>query len=137
MKNLNGFTLIELLIVVTILSVLASIAFPSYIHYSDKAKFATVVSAAAPVRTSIDICVQAKSLPDCSKLNVNSKWMHNEFISTIAITGTSSKIVVKTTPKNIGNITNLDTYILTGNVDSKDSLVWDDDASGCKISRLC
>lgn len=67
MKNIQkGFTLIELMIVIAIVGILAAIALPAYQNYANKAKFAEVVAAAAPIRQAVDICyATAGALASC------------------------------------------------------------------------
>lgn len=60
MKKQTGFTLIELMIVVAIVAILAAIALPAYQNYTNRAKFAEVISAAGGVKTQVDVCLQTK-----------------------------------------------------------------------------
>jgi type IV pilus assembly protein PilA len=61
----KGFTLIELMIVVAIIGILAAIAIPQYQDYTIKAKIANALTAAAPLKTAVALCVQeAGGVPD-------------------------------------------------------------------------
>lgn len=53
-----GFSLIELMIVVSIIGILAVIAIPSYQHYTQKARFAEVISGTQPFKLAISLALQ-------------------------------------------------------------------------------
>jgi type IV pilus assembly protein PilA len=57
-SNQKGFTLIELMIVVAIIGILAAIALPAYQSYTDRAKFAEIVSASSPIKSAMSVCLQ-------------------------------------------------------------------------------
>ena len=58
MRAQSGFTLIELMIVVAIAGILAAVAIPQYGDYTMRAKVSNVLSAAAPLKTAVALCVQ-------------------------------------------------------------------------------
>jgi len=54
----KGFTLVELMIVVAVISILASIALPSYTNYVKKGKAAEATSTLADLRIKMEQCFQ-------------------------------------------------------------------------------
>jgi prepilin-type N-terminal cleavage/methylation domain-containing protein len=56
--NNRGFTLIELMIVIAIISILATLAIPSYQSYTRRARFSEVVTMADAFKTSVSLALQ-------------------------------------------------------------------------------
>lgn len=60
----GGFSLIELMIVVSIISILAMIATPSYQNYTRRARFAEVIATADVYKTAVALAIQEGSTLD-------------------------------------------------------------------------
>ncbi|VVC75342.1 Fimbrial protein [Aquicella siphonis] len=56
--NSHGFSLIELMIVVTIIAILAAVAIPSYQNYTQRARFAEIISLAEVFKTAVALALQ-------------------------------------------------------------------------------
>ena len=67
-KN-QGFTLIELLTVIAIIGILAVITIPQYQNFSNRARFAELITAASPIRTQIEMAIQTEALADLTTLD--------------------------------------------------------------------
>ena len=57
-QRLSGFSLIELMIVIAIIGILAVIAIPSYQGYTQRARFAEVISATEIFKVAISLAIQ-------------------------------------------------------------------------------
>lgn len=62
MNAQKGFTLIELMIVVAIIGILAAIALPAYNTYTQKARFAEVISLADGYKSAVAVCMSENNL---------------------------------------------------------------------------
>ncbi len=56
-NSLKAFTLIELMIVIAIIAILATVAIPSYTNYTKQAALSEILSASAPYKSDVEICI--------------------------------------------------------------------------------
>ena len=63
-KPFLAFTLIELMIVVAIITILTSLALPSYQHYTQRARFSEVIMATAPFKIAVALHLQEGNLKE-------------------------------------------------------------------------
>ncbi|MDO9478804.1 MAG: prepilin-type N-terminal cleavage/methylation domain-containing protein [Pseudohongiella sp.] len=137
-RNNSGFTLIELMMVVAIIGILAAVALPSYQGYAARATYAELMSAAAPARTSVDICVQTRGPEACTSIASQDGWSVSAQVESVDVSMDEDDFLVTVTPTGLhAGITENDNYILRGVV-SSGTLLWSTDAdSGCLASGLC
>jgi len=69
LRKVRGFTLIELMMVVAIIGILAVLALPSYVAYSDEARFSEAILAVGGVKASVAVNVQNGRIQTLSDMN--------------------------------------------------------------------
>jgi len=57
-RSEHGYTLIELMIVMSIISILASVSIPQYVNYSVRARWSDNIMRVTPLKTAIAECAQ-------------------------------------------------------------------------------
>src|SRR5688572_4203269 len=57
-RSEHGYTLIELMIVMSIISILASISIPQYVNYAVRARWSDNIVRVTPLKTAIAECAQ-------------------------------------------------------------------------------
>ena len=133
-----GFTLIELMIVVAIVGILAAVAIPSYLNYTNKAKFSEVMQATAPYKVAVESCAQQQgTLANCATPGTNG--IPANFASVNGTTGyvasvtTGAKGLLTATSQQIS--TNY-TYTLTPTLQANGQVTWQKGGT-CDAAGLC
>ncbi|MFT5806747.1 MAG: type IV pilus assembly protein PilA [Moritella dasanensis] len=129
----QGFTLIELMIVVAIVAILAGVGMPAYQGYVKKAEFTEVISATAPYKVGVEICVNLVDITSCNG-GTNSIPVN---IASAAAGSVVNKITVAggkiTAESNLGASGSQATYTLTPTV-TAGLITWN---STCNNSSYC
>jgi prepilin-type N-terminal cleavage/methylation domain-containing protein len=124
-----GFSLIELMIVVSIIGILAVIAIPSYQHYTQRARFAEVISGTQPFKIAISLALQ-QGIP-ATELIAGKNGIPHEPKTTKNLA--NIKIENATIIATGTELTDNATYILKPNADGSSWIV----SGSCIKSGLC
>jgi len=130
MKRIQqGFTLIELMIVVAIIGILAAVAIPAYQNYTLKAKFTEVVSAAAPFKLAVELCVQEGTCNNAGTIqgaimgsnSIPSAPAATTYLASIAFAAATGTIVATATTN--GGL-NSETYVMAPTATTGGNVTW-------------
>jgi len=119
----QGFNLIELVIVIAVVSILASIAIPSYFNYTKRTYYGEIIQTLAPYKEAIVACYEkTKKLKECDggkhKIPANITQPTKTLTSLKVING-----VITVTPVKYDGITPEDIYIITPTITNK-TITW-------------
>ena len=133
-----GFTLIELMIVVAIVGILAAVAIPSYLNYTNKAKFSEVVQSTQPVKVAIEACAQQQGgLANCATPGTNGIPADYAAVNgttgyVASVTTTAGGVITATSQQISSNYT----YILTPTYQTNGQVTWVKSGT-CDAAGLC
>ena len=106
----QGFTLIELMIVIAIIGILAAIALPAYSDYTNRAKMAEPMLAAASCRTEVTEMFQTGAsgaqigAASCQKAGTQASPV-SQYVAAIAVSNTGEIAVTLIDGLSDGDIT--------------------------------
>ena len=105
-RKIRGFTLIEILVVVAIIGLLLTSAFPAYTNYTERAKIAEIMGMADSARKALAIIYMESGKMPNSITNdlVNLNPAQSKYVSAISFSTTvSSATIVYTLDSSVAN----------------------------------
>lgn len=122
-KTSSGFNLIELIVTIAIITILGSIAIPSYMNYNRRAYFDDMMPVITPYKDAIIACyVATKKLTGCNggthKIAANITKPKDNITSLSVNNG-----VITVIPVIKYGVVAEDTYVLTPTISNK-TIVW-------------
>lgn len=128
--SLQGFSLIELMIVVAIIGILATFAVPSYLGYTQRARFAEVIAATEPYKIAISLALQQGLAKAELKTGTNAIPPEPEPTKNLASLTVENGTITATSTELAGK----STYIIA----TIDGSTWSiDKESTCLSNGLC
>ncbi len=99
----RGFTLIELMIVIAVISIILSIALPTYFTYQVRAKVGEALSVGMGAKTSLsDTCQSDMALTNLTNSRAGFIYDPSLWVSSIVISGDCSEPLITITTQNTG-----------------------------------
>lgn len=133
MKQQHGFTLIEMMIVVAIIGLIASFAFPAYHEHTMKVRFAELNTLSSPYKTAVALCYSENN--DLSVCDAGTHGIPAPAEPTDNLAGMSviDGVITMTGTEAAGGWTSVTTPVLSG---SGSTLVWTQTGT-CLESGAC
>jgi len=120
----GGFTLIELMIVIAIIAILLTVALPSYLDFTVRAKVSEGLSIAAAAKVAVSETCQSDPAVAPSNVTVGYSTSPSEYVRSIVISNTCAEpwIVIRTmnTGATTDVVLSLDGYFDLG----KGRILW-------------
>jgi type IV pilus assembly protein PilA len=119
----SGFTLTELIITIVVLIVLASVAIPSFLHYTRRAYYKEIILLTEPFKTGVAQCYQKTA-----DLRVCDGGSHGIPINIATPKGAVAMLtvtngIITAIPVAARGVTTADTYILKPTI-VNNNIVW-------------
>jgi type IV pilus assembly protein PilA len=124
----KGFTLIELMITIAIVGILAAIAIPSYMNYTNRARFAEVVQAAGAMKGAVTSCILATGTAGAA-ITTCANGTNGVPVTFVGTAGNGSVARVEVSAAGVITATGqapapTQTYILTPNYQATGNIIW-------------